>query len=114
MGEGREVIFSSLIAQSLYFRYIFLRQRLCARPIESATLAQLVEQCFRKAKVPGSNPGGGSGSGIVDRNILEVASHKTVRCIMRPIYDGLFGIGRALKIPSIFPEPSRRNIVPDF
>ena len=25
-----------------------------------ATLAQLVEQCFRKAKVPGSNPGGGS------------------------------------------------------
>ena len=25
-----------------------------------ATLAQLVEQCFRKAEVPGSNPGGGS------------------------------------------------------
>lgn len=25
-----------------------------------ATLAQLAEQCFRKAKVPGSNPGGGS------------------------------------------------------
>ncbi len=25
-----------------------------------ATLAQLVEQCFRKAEVPGSIPGGGS------------------------------------------------------
>ncbi len=25
-----------------------------------ATLAQSAEQCFRKAKVPGSNPGGGS------------------------------------------------------
>ena len=29
-----------------------------------ATLAQLVEQCFRKAKVPGSNPGGGSNKKI--------------------------------------------------
>ena len=28
--------------------------------VDVATLAQLVEQCFRKAKVPGSNPGGGS------------------------------------------------------
>ena len=28
--------------------------------LQNATLAQLVEQCFRKAKVPGSNPGGGS------------------------------------------------------
>ena len=28
--------------------------------VHKATLAQLVEQCFRKAKVPGSNPGGGS------------------------------------------------------
>lgn len=27
---------------------------------EYATLAQLVEQCFRKAEVPGSIPGGGS------------------------------------------------------
>ena len=28
--------------------------------LKFATLAQLVEQCFRKAKVPGSIPGGGS------------------------------------------------------
>lgn len=28
--------------------------------VASATLAQLVEQCFRKAKVPGSTPGSGS------------------------------------------------------
>ena len=28
--------------------------------IQYATLAQLVEQCFRKAEVPGSIPGGGS------------------------------------------------------
>ena len=30
------------------------------RPHFRATLAQLVEQHFRKVKVPGSNPGGGS------------------------------------------------------
>jgi hypothetical protein len=41
------------------FRYIFLDR--CG----GATLAQLVEQCFRKAKVPGPNPGGGSKSGIL-------------------------------------------------
>ena len=40
------------VAQTLQFRYISLWR--------CATLAQLVEQCFRKAKVPGSNPGGGS------------------------------------------------------
>jgi hypothetical protein len=33
---------------------------ICIFFLEVATLAQLVEQCFRKAKVPGSNPGGGS------------------------------------------------------
>ena len=31
-----------------------------ARLLPHATLAQLVEQCFRKAEVPGSNPGSGS------------------------------------------------------
>ena len=30
-----------------------------------ATLAQLVEQCFRKAEVPSSNLGGGSNHGII-------------------------------------------------
>ena len=33
---------------------------MCNSSVGIATLAQLVEQCFRKAKVPGSNPGGGS------------------------------------------------------
>lgn len=46
------IVLQLSVAQSRYFRYILLEQR--------ATLAQLVEQCFRKAKVPGSNPGGGS------------------------------------------------------
>jgi hypothetical protein len=50
---------SADIAQRRGFRYIFWDS--------GATLAQLVEQCFRKAKVPGSNPGGGSRSDIIRR-----------------------------------------------
>ena len=34
--------------------------RMLERSFLHATVAQLVEQCFRKAEVPGSIPGGGS------------------------------------------------------
>jgi hypothetical protein len=41
-----------------------------------ATLAQLVEQCFRKAKVPGSNPGGGSDRKSVYNSVMGIESPK--------------------------------------
>ena len=45
------------------FSLYFLEAAALYRCRKRATLAQLVEQCFRKAKVPGTNPGGGSEKG---------------------------------------------------
>ena len=45
------------------------RAQLGLRPLAQATIAQLVEQCFRKAEVLGSTPSGGS------RGCARIPSH---------------------------------------